>query len=341
MSWIGTSPELPSIMLNAHTDVVPVFEEFWTHGPFDATKLENGDIIGRGTQDMKCVAIQYIEAVRNLIAQGVRLARTLHLTFVPDEEIGGHSGMELFVDHERFKALNIGFALDEGLANETDAFTVYYGERAPWWVRVKAVGRPGHGSRFVENTATEKLMRVIEKFLAFRQQQKSLLESGEAKTLGDVTTLNLTMLEGGVQFNIVPAEASAGFDIRIPPTVDLVEFEKQLGVWTSSEEGVTFEFVSKFENNQMTVLDDNNVWWKAFKTACDAQALTLVTEIFPAATDSRYIRQKSIPALGFSPINNTPILLHDHNEFLNEAVFVRGVTVYEHVLKSIGNVPPQ
>lgn len=46
--------------------------------------------------------------------------------------MGGHTGMELFVNDSRFAALNIGFALDEGLANETEAFTVYYGERAPW-----------------------------------------------------------------------------------------------------------------------------------------------------------------------------------------------------------------
>ena len=49
-----------------------------------------------------------------------------------DEEIGGHDGMEKFVDTEVFKKLNVGFALDEGLANPTDAFTVFYGERSPW-----------------------------------------------------------------------------------------------------------------------------------------------------------------------------------------------------------------
>lgn len=49
-----------------------------------------------------------------------------------DEEIGGHLGMELFTKMQEFKDLNIGFALDEGLANPTDAFTVFYGERAPW-----------------------------------------------------------------------------------------------------------------------------------------------------------------------------------------------------------------
>jgi aminoacylase len=43
-------------------------------------------------------------------------------------------------------------------------------------------------------------------------------------------------------------------------------------------------------------------------------------EIFPAATDSRFFRQRGIPSFGFSPMSNTPILLHDHNEFINEKV---------------------
>jgi hypothetical protein len=37
-------------------------------------------------------------------------------------------------------------------------------------------------------------------------------------------------------------------------------------------------------------------------------------EIFPASTDARYFRELGIPAFGFSPMANTPILLHDHNE---------------------------
>ena len=47
----------------------------------------------------------------------------------------------------------------------------------------------------------------------------------EAKKLGDVTTLNLTMLEAGVSgnggttfsLNVIPTTAKAGFDIRVPP----------------------------------------------------------------------------------------------------------------------------
>ena len=40
--------------------------------------------------------------------------------------------MEAFTKTERFQKMNIGFGLDEGLANPTDAMTVFYGERSPY-----------------------------------------------------------------------------------------------------------------------------------------------------------------------------------------------------------------
>lgn len=40
--------------------------------------------------------------------------------------------MARFVHTENFKSLNVGFALDEGMASPTDEFVVYYGERSIW-----------------------------------------------------------------------------------------------------------------------------------------------------------------------------------------------------------------
>lgn len=48
--------------------------------------------------------------------------------------------------------------------------------------------------------------------------------------------------------------------------------------------------------------------------------------------------QLNIPALGFSAINNTPILLHDHNEFLNENTFLRGIEIYEDIIRALTSV---
>jgi hypothetical protein len=54
------------------------------------------------------------------------------LISVADEEIGGVAGMKHFVESKEFKALNVGFALDEGIASNTEEFNVYYAERAIW-----------------------------------------------------------------------------------------------------------------------------------------------------------------------------------------------------------------
>ncbi|KAF2890414.1 hypothetical protein ILUMI_15759, partial [Ignelater luminosus] len=66
--------------------------------------------------------------------------------------------------------------------------------------------------------------------------------------------------------------------------------------------------------------------------------LQLKTQIFPGGTDSFYLRALNIPALGFSPMNNTPVLLHDDNEYLNKDVFLRGVEIYRQIITAVANV---
>ncbi|XP_075403567.1 aminoacylase-1 [Tenrec ecaudatus] len=340
LTWPGTNPKLSSILLNSHTDVVPVFKEHWSHDPFGAFKDAGGYIYARGTQDMKCVSIQYLEAVRRLKAEGHRFPRTIHMTFVPDEEIGGHTGMELFVQCPEFQALRTGFALDEGLANPTDAFTVFYSERSPWWVRVTSTGQPGHGSHFIENTAAEKLHKVMSLVMAFREKERQRLQSNPRLTLGAVTSVNLTKLEGGVAYNVVPATMTASFDFRVAPDVDLKAFEEQLQGWCrEAGKGVTLEFVQKWTEPRVTPTDDSDPWWAVFSGVCKDMNLTLEPQIFPAATDSRYLRAVGVPALGFSPMNRTPVLLHDHDERLHEDVFLRGIDFYARLLPALASVP--
>ena len=38
-------------------------------------------------------------------------------------------------------------------------------------------------------------------------------------------------------------------------------------------------------------------------------------------------------------MRNTPILLHDHNEFLNEKVFLEGIECYCEIIPALANVP--
>ncbi|CAG2237335.1 ACY1 [Mytilus edulis] len=338
---VEVHPERIVFVLNSHTDVVPVFEEHWKCDPWDGVKMENGDIYGRGTQDMKSNGCLYMEAVRRMKAKGIQPLRTIYLTFVPDEEIGGTLGMMKFVKTEEFKKMNVACAIDEGLANPTNAFTVFYGERAPWWVRVHCPGKPGHGSRFIEDNAAEKFRKVINSFLEFRAQEEKKLKGNACIKLGEVTTINLTNVQGGslTQFNLVPTEFCAGFDIRITPTVDFKEFEDKIKKWCAEAgDDVKYEFKQKCEIQSLTSTDSSDPWWNCFETTCKQLGMTLEAEIFPAATDSRFFRELGIPAFGFSPMNNTPILLHDHNEFLNENVFLKGIDIFCEIIPALANL---
>ncbi|CAH2006394.1 unnamed protein product [Acanthoscelides obtectus] len=326
-------------MLNSHMDVVPVFEDKWTYKPFSAHMDEQGNIYARGAQDMKSVGIQYLEAIRWLMSKGVTLRRTLHVTFVPDEEIGGKDGMAVFVKTNLFKNLNVCFALDEGMASETDVFALYYGERSIWQVMFYCPGHTGHGSLLLENTPGEKVAYLLKKIYEFRKTQQDKLTDNPDMTLGDVTTVNVTKLNGGVQNNVIPPEFTFVMDSRIALSVDLQKYEEMLNRWCQEAgQGVHFKVDKKQMHIPATKLDATNPFWMAFKEVTDRLGLKLKPQVFPGGTDSRYLRAVGIPALGFSPINNTPILLHDNDEFLNRCTFVRGIRYYCDILQQVAEV---
>ncbi|XP_026754819.1 aminoacylase-1-like [Galleria mellonella] len=339
LTWPGKEPSLPTVLLNSHMDVVPVFENSWTYPPFSGHIDKDGKIFARGSQDMKCVGIQYLEAIRILKQSGVQLKRTLHVSFVPDEEIGGLDGMKKFVLTNDFKALNIGFALDEGMANPTEEFIIFNGERSIWQLHVNCTGPPGHGSLLIPNTAGEKLRYIIDKFMDFREEQNKILHGDSKLTIGDVTTVNLTQVYGGVQSNVIPEKLTAVFDIRLAVTVNHVQFENRVKRWCEEAgDGVTFEFEQKNPFVECTKTDASNPYWVAFKKATDEMGLKLDIRIFPGGTDSRYIRRVGIPAIGFSPMNNTPVLLHDHDEFLRADIYLKGIDIYVKLLAAVANV---
>ncbi|RVW48355.1 Aminoacylase-1 [Vitis vinifera] len=347
LKWPGSNPNLPSILLNSHTDVVPAEHHKWTHPPFDAHVDGNGDIYARGSQDMKCVGLQYLEAIRRLKSSGFQPLRTVYLSFVPDEEIGGHDGAEKFADSDEFKKMNVGIVLDEGLASPNENYRAFYAERSPWWLVIRATGAPGHGAKLYDNTAMENILKSIESVRRFRAAQFDLVKSG-LKSEGEVISVNMVFLKAGTPsptgfvMNLQPSEAEAGFDIRIPPTADQVSLEKRIAEeWAPASRNMTFEFkqkvsvYDKFGKPVLTATDSSNPWWTLLEEAVKKVNEKLGRpEIFPASTDARYFRQLGLPAIGFSPMKNTPILLHDHNEFLNQAEYLRGIEIYESIIKA-------
>ncbi|MBA0828941.1 hypothetical protein Goarm_013566 [Gossypium armourianum] len=354
LRWPGSDPSLPSILLNSHTDVVPSEYSKWVHPPFGAHIDEQGNIFARGSQDMKCVGMQYLEAIRRLRSSGFCPKRSLYLSFVPDEEIDGRDGAEMLASSDVFKNMNVDIVLDEGLASPNENYRVFYGERAPWWLVIKSNGAPGHGAKLYENSAMENLFKSIESIRRFRASQFDLVKAG-LKAEGEVISVNMAFLKAGTPsptgfvMNLQPSEAEAGFDIRIPPIGNVESLEKQIAEeWAPASRNMTFEFKAKgilhddLGRPLVTATDSSNPWWTLLEEAIKkANGKIGKPEIFPASTDAQIFRKLGLPAIGFSPMANTPILLHDHNEFLNQAEYLRGIEVYESIIKAYTSyIPP-
>ena len=283
--------------------------------------------------------------------------------------------MAAFLCSSLFKSFThgIALALDEGLASETNTLSVFYGERVPWWIDVEAKGHTGHGSRFIEHTAVEQLLELCNKAMAFRKQQRDLLHGIEThencshaiaakrakakKTLGDVTTLNITSLQAGVKVadtyvhNVVPPHASCTMDIRISPNIDPSKIRLMLDEWcrecSTSEGEVKWSFLHGNGNDDsighnLTSMDPVvNPWYGVFLDSIHGMNLSVEPEVFPAATDSRFLRALGIRALGFSPMRNSEIMLHENDEYINESVFLEGIVIMAGVLKSLASQGPE
>ncbi|GJS39040.1 aminoacylase-1 isoform X2 [Tanacetum coccineum] len=196
LKWPGSNPSLPSILLNSHTDVVPVEPHKWAHPPFQASIDDHSNIYARGSQDMKCVGLQYLEAIKKLQDENFVPLRNVYLSFVPDEEIGGHDGAEKFANSKEFEEMNVGIVLDEGLANPDDFYRLFYAERCPMWLVIKASGAPGHGAKLYDNTAMENLLKSIESVRRFRGAQFDLVKAG-LRNEGEVVSVNMVFLKAG------------------------------------------------------------------------------------------------------------------------------------------------
>lgn len=401
--WIGSDPSLPVILLNGHYDVVPPQEDFLN--PFNPIRKDS-KIYARGTQDMKCVLIQYLIALKKLKQKNFKPQRTICVSFVPDEEIGGVDGMSYLLSSRWFTNKKFGIALDEGIANTDNTYTIFYGERVPWRLKLTSKGVSAHGSKLIHSTAVEKLLDVVNKAMDFRTQQKNLLyeneTAGKSKTeensdysvgcthcivkknrkLGDVTTLNLNILEAGVKagdqytYNMIPPKAEATFDIRIAPQLDPLDMVNMWDQWcheirkkhneSDNEDEVedngnkrkytpeenfernskksvywTIEPKSNFplKHHNTPIDEKKNPFISSFDLLKDKYNVNISPEIFPAATDSRFLRALGVKAIGFSPIRNSEICLHEVDEHIHERVFLDGCDVYVDLIESLSLTP--
>ena len=122
-----------SLLLNGHTDVIPVGNgEGWSDNPWSA-KVRDGRIYGRGSCDMKSGVASHILAVELLKAAGIKLKGDVLIDIVIDEEISGHGTLDTVIR---------GYKADAGISGETSGLAVQPACIGRIWFEIEILGKP-------------------------------------------------------------------------------------------------------------------------------------------------------------------------------------------------------
>jgi acetylornithine deacetylase len=131
-TWKGTGGGR-SLLLNGHTDVIPVGGgEGWSDNPWSAT-IKNGRMYGRGTADMKSGVASHIMAVECLMAAGLRPRGDVYVNVVIDEEVSGHGTLDTVIR---------GYKADAGISGETSDLAVQPACIGRIWFEIEIHGKP-------------------------------------------------------------------------------------------------------------------------------------------------------------------------------------------------------
>ncbi len=122
-----------SLLLNGHTDVIPVGGgEGWSDDPWSAT-IKDGRIYGRGSADMKSGVASHIMAVEFMKAAGLTPRGDVHINIVIDEEVSGHGTLDTVIR---------GYKADAGISGETSDLAVQPACIGRIWFEIEVHGKP-------------------------------------------------------------------------------------------------------------------------------------------------------------------------------------------------------
>ncbi|MBC7131149.1 M20/M25/M40 family metallo-hydrolase, partial [Candidatus Bathyarchaeota archaeon] len=163
----------PSLLLLSHLDVVAANPAEWSVPPFSGL-VKDGYVWGRGTLDMKSMTAIEVMVMKLLKRNNVKLKGDLILAATADEERGGQAGAGwLAANHpDKVKA---EYVINEGGGqaipmNGKNIFTVQTAEKGILWLKVKAKGKPGHGSiPGAADNAVLRMSKVVEKLGTYRE----------------------------------------------------------------------------------------------------------------------------------------------------------------------------
>ncbi|MEM2133552.1 MAG: ArgE/DapE family deacylase [Candidatus Jordarchaeaceae archaeon] len=341
------------ILLNGHVDVVPVGDAAsWMVEPFSG-KVYEGQIWGRGASDMKGGVAAILSTLSILQNHDVLdgLQGAIECSIVPDEETDGYLGTGWLIDKGIIKEGDLAI-IAEGTISPLFGYGICVMEKGGLTLKLKSKGAEAHGGMpFLGDNAIEKLMRILPKIkilenkdLKLPHQVIKLIEKTKplyqevGKLIGfpeekiepflKQLLVNITRIAGGVADNVIPAEASAIMDVRIPPGITIGE------VYNLFSELIVREGKGDF------ILEQLSYWDPSMEKGEDSPAAKLVEKAIlkvdssakiyhvysSGGSDAKFFRAIGIPTVLFGP--GQPELAHSANERIIIQDLVKAVKIY-------------
>jgi acetylornithine deacetylase/succinyl-diaminopimelate desuccinylase-like protein len=239
----------PTLMFNGHLDTSYSGEEPWLRDipGFRPEGFErDGRIYGLGISNMKGALAAYVEAVRSLIEDGVRLQGDVVIAAVAGEIEKTQQGDAQGAEYRGYAAgsrylVGHGGAADFcvlGEPTENKLVTAHFGTL---WLRLRVRGPFIHtafsSGRLDENSIV-KMRGVLDAALTFLPEWEEEMSYRETRGVG-----NIGAVQGGFGWRAsrTPHATDLFLDLRVPPDVPMADARRRALAWARSLEGVEAE----------------------------------------------------------------------------------------------------
>ena len=254
IAHVAGASGLPTILLDAHQDTVPVDE--MTIDPFDPVVRE-GRIYGRGACDVKGGMAAMIWAIDRLVREGGGNHPTVILTCTCDEErgqLGAADIVRLFGEANVKRSRWLRSTPDMIIVAEPTDLNVAVAHRGATRWQLRTHGKAAHSS---DPSRGENAIYRMAKLISVLEEYAGELATSPAHPLCGPKTLSVGRIEGGESINIVPALCTIEIDRRVIPGEDRLEVISQVDAYLRARLDFDFEMLPPTSISH-ALSDDNN-----------------------------------------------------------------------------------
>ena len=198
-----------SIVFNSHIDTVRPISSEWKTNPFDL-KIEKNYSYGLGAVNCKGSAAVHLYLAKNFKNLFPNIKENIDFTFVTDEENLGPDGTKYLKKQKVIKphTLILGAPTNNNFVIE---------ERGVFWLEINVSGKTSHaGEPHKGINAIEKSAKIINELNSSFKKFLKKYDIGTHKS-----TINVGIISGGENVNVVPSKTRIVVDRRITHKEDV------------------------------------------------------------------------------------------------------------------------